>query len=143
MVIGIPNIFHRVTKIKNKTKIISNIRNNDEIISDPMRMTEHIVSYYKSLFFSSNFVLQDQELVDEVIPQMIDDTTNNLLMTVLQKLRLKMQSSILIMTTLQGQMGLVPVSFSNIGKLLKRMFMLQYYNSFKLDGCLLIIMQTL
>ena len=79
MVIGIPNIFHRVTKIKNKTKIISNIRNNDEIISDPRRMTEHIVSYYKSLFFSSNFVLQDQELLDEVIPQMIDDTTNNLL----------------------------------------------------------------
>ena len=74
--------FHRVTKIKNKTKIISNIRNNDEIISDPMRMTEHIVSYYKSLFFSSNFVLQDQGLVDEVIPQMIDDTTNNLLIMI-------------------------------------------------------------
>lgn len=42
-------------------------------------MADHIVHYYKSLFFSSNFVLQDQELVDEVIPQLIDDTTNNLL----------------------------------------------------------------
>lgn len=31
-------------------------------------MADHIVHYYKSSFFSSNFVLQDQELVDEVIP---------------------------------------------------------------------------
>jgi hypothetical protein len=60
---------NRVTKIKNKTKIISNIRNNDEIISDPLRISEHIVSYYKNLFFSSNnSFLYEQLIVDEVIP---------------------------------------------------------------------------
>jgi len=49
--------FHRVTKIKNKTKIISNIRNNDEILSNPLRLSEHIIAYYKNLFVSSNSFL--------------------------------------------------------------------------------------
>jgi len=71
--------FHRVTTIKNKTKIISTIRNGEEIISEPHRISEHIVNYYKSLFFSTNIVLQDQLLVEEAIPKLIDDTTNQLL----------------------------------------------------------------
>lgn len=59
--------FHRVTKLKNKTKIISNIRHNDEIISEPLRIADHIVSYYKILFVSTNIVLQNQFLIEEVI----------------------------------------------------------------------------
>lgn len=38
-----------------------------------------MVSNYKNLFFSSIFFLQDQLLVEEAIPRLIDDTTNNLL----------------------------------------------------------------
>ena len=81
--------FHRVTKIKNKTKIISTIRNNDEIISDPHRISEHIVDYYQNLFFSTNSFLQEQLLVEEVIPKMIDDTTNNLLIMSPSELEVK------------------------------------------------------
>jgi len=44
--------FHRVTKIKNKTKLITSIRNQDEIISDPQRVSDHIVNYYHNLFSS-------------------------------------------------------------------------------------------
>jgi len=71
--------FHRVTKIKNKTKVISSIRNDEDIITDPVRISEHVVNYYKILFFSSNIVLQDSLLVEEAMPNLIDDSTNNLL----------------------------------------------------------------
>lgn len=70
--------FHRITKIKNKTKVISSIRNIEEIITDPQRISNHVVDYYKNLF-STNFVLQDSLLVEEVIPSLIDDQTNHLL----------------------------------------------------------------
>jgi len=70
--------FHRITKIKNKTKLISSIRNNEEIITDPDRISEHIVLYYRNIF-SSNFVLQDSAIVEEVIPNIIDKQTNRLL----------------------------------------------------------------
>lgn len=71
--------FHRVTKIKNKTKIISSIRNNEEMISERHRISEHMVNYCNNLFVSTNTFLQEHLLVAEVIPQMIDDITNNLL----------------------------------------------------------------
>jgi len=58
--------------------MITTIRNKDVIISDPQRISSHIVNYYKRLFSSSNTVLQDRLLVEETIPKIIDDTTNNL-----------------------------------------------------------------
>ena len=81
--------FHRLTKIKNKTKMITTIRNEDEIISDPQRISNHIVNYYKCLFSSSNTVLQDRLLVEETIPKIIDDTTNNLLTMISSLLEVK------------------------------------------------------
>ena len=48
--------FHRLTKIKNKTKVISSIRKENEIIVDPSLINEHIVNYYQNLF-SSHVVL--------------------------------------------------------------------------------------
>jgi len=74
--------FHRLTKIKNKTKMISSLLVNDELTSDPQMISNHIVSYYNRLFSSSNTVLQDQQLVEDVIPKLIDDTTNNLLIMI-------------------------------------------------------------
>lgn len=71
--------FHRVTKIKNKTKMITSLKINEEIISDPQRVADHAVNYYKNLFSSSNTVLQDSLLVEEVIPSLIDENTNNFL----------------------------------------------------------------
>jgi len=72
------NYFHRITKIKNKTKLISHIRNNDELITEQPLIAEHIVSYYKCLF-STNTVLKDNSLVEEVIPDLIDESINTLL----------------------------------------------------------------
>lgn len=47
--------FHRLTKIKNKTKIISSLRKGEEILTDQTRISEHVVSSYKNLFFSTNY----------------------------------------------------------------------------------------
>jgi len=71
--------FHRITKLKNKTKLISSIKVDDEIVTEPYRISDHIVNYYKNLFFSSNYFLQDNFLVEEAIPMLIDETTNNIL----------------------------------------------------------------
>lgn len=70
--------FHRISKIKNKTKLISSLRIEEDIITDPQIISNHIVNYYQTLF-STNFVLQEHSLVDEVIPHLIDDHTNTLL----------------------------------------------------------------
>ena len=51
--------FHRLTKIKIKTKIISSLRHGDELIADQRRISDHVFSYFKNLFFSSNYFLQD------------------------------------------------------------------------------------
>ena len=50
--------------------------------SDPQTISNYIVSYYHNLFSSSNTVLHDQLLVEEVIPNIIDETANNLLIMI-------------------------------------------------------------
>lgn len=70
--------FHRVTKIKNKTKIISSLRNGNDILTEPSSIADHMVSHYKCLF-SANNVLQDSLLVEEVIPNLIDPQINTIL----------------------------------------------------------------
>lgn len=71
--------FHRITKVKNKTKIISSLMIGEEMVTDPNQVSDHIINYYKNLFYSSNYFLQDSLLVEEAIPKLIDDTTNNIL----------------------------------------------------------------
>lgn len=71
--------FHRVSKIKNKTKIISSLKIDDVNVTNPSHIVvEHVVNYYKCLF-STNTVLQEQDLVEEIIPNLVDDNTNYLL----------------------------------------------------------------
>jgi ribonuclease HI len=71
--------FHRIAKIKNTTKALTTIRVGDDILSDPQHIADHIVQYYKSLFCTNLDVLQDQSIVDDVIPKVIDDRLNSIL----------------------------------------------------------------
>jgi hypothetical protein len=73
------NYFHRVAKIKNTTKIISTIRNGDSLLSEPHQIADHVVNYNQNLFCTNSDVLQDDLLVEEVIPSLIDDRVNALL----------------------------------------------------------------
>lgn len=68
--------FHRVTKIKNTTKLITLLRDGEHTLTDPNQIANHAVNYFKNVFCTNN-VLQDHALVEEAIPNLIDDNVNN------------------------------------------------------------------
>lgn len=70
--------FHRVTKIRHTTNLITSIKDGENIITDQNLIANHAVNFYKSLF-CTNIVLHDQLLVEEVIPQLVIDNTNQML----------------------------------------------------------------
>jgi hypothetical protein len=70
--------FHSITKIKNTNKLISSLKHNNEVITDTSLLAHHVVNYFKNVF-CTNFSLQDQLLVDEVIPNLVSDSVNALL----------------------------------------------------------------
>jgi hypothetical protein len=70
--------FHRLTKIKTSSKIITSIQDGEHVFTDQTQISDHIVNYYKNLF-CSNFVLQDSLLAEEVIPNMVTDEVNAIL----------------------------------------------------------------
>jgi len=70
--------FHRVTKIKNTTKLITSIKDGENTITNPIIISNHVVNFYKSLC-CTNIVLQDQLLVEEVISSLATNNTNQML----------------------------------------------------------------
>jgi ribonuclease HI len=70
--------FHRLAKIKTTTKAITSLQDGEHVLTDQNQISEHIVNYYKNLF-STNIVLQEQLLADEVIPNLITNEVNSLL----------------------------------------------------------------
>jgi len=54
------------------------LRDGENIISEPQQISYHIVIYFKNLFCTNPF-LQDQLLAQEVIPNLVGDSTNDLL----------------------------------------------------------------
>jgi NDP-sugar pyrophosphorylase family protein len=71
--------FHRIAKIKNTTKVMSSIRVEDTLISDHQQIADHVVDYYQNLFCSNFDLLQDEALIDDVIPNVINDRINDML----------------------------------------------------------------
>lgn len=72
------NYFHRLANIKTKTKPITAIKVDDNIVDDPEQIAILFKNHFQNLF-SSNIVLQVDSLVEDVIPTLISDYTNNLL----------------------------------------------------------------
>jgi len=70
--------FHRITKIKNKTKLIATMRDGENLITERQDISDHVVSYFKNLF-CTNPILQDQSLVEEVIPNLVGENVNVML----------------------------------------------------------------
>jgi len=48
--------FHRVTKIKNTTKLITSLKDGENLITYPNQIADHTVAYFESLF-CTNVVL--------------------------------------------------------------------------------------
>lgn len=70
--------FHKIAKIKTSSKLITTWRDGEHTFTNTQQISTHIINYYKSLF-CSNFVLQEQHIVEEVIPNIITDEINDLL----------------------------------------------------------------
>jgi hypothetical protein len=70
--------FHKIAKLKNSTKLISSLGDGDNLLTDPTLIANHVVNFYNNLF-ATNHLLQDFSLVDEVIPELINDNVNALL----------------------------------------------------------------
>lgn len=73
--------FQRLTKIKNTSKLITSIKDGDNMITEPNLISSHITNHFKNIF-STNFSVQDlqvQELLDGTIPNMINEEMNQLL----------------------------------------------------------------
>ncbi|MCH84849.1 RNA-directed DNA polymerase (Reverse transcriptase), partial [Trifolium medium] len=73
--------FHRMAKIKSSTKMINAIRDGDTVLTEPSEVAIHIVNHFQNLF-SSNIVLQGSNLVEEVIPNLVDDQINNMITSI-------------------------------------------------------------
>ncbi|XP_019431829.1 PREDICTED: uncharacterized protein LOC109338932 [Lupinus angustifolius] len=73
--------FHKLTRIREATKAISMIRHEGNIITDPDEISSHIVHFYMNLFNSSNDI-QHNHLINSVIPSLVTEVQNNLLITI-------------------------------------------------------------
>jgi hypothetical protein len=71
--------FHRIAKIKNTTKVMSSLRVEETLVTDHQMIADHVVDYYQNLFCSNMGILQDDALINDVIPSIINDSINVML----------------------------------------------------------------
>ena len=73
--------FHKLSKIKNTSKLINSLMIGDNMISDPEQISSHITEYFKNIFSTNNVVqdLQVNELIEDSIPNLISDELNAML----------------------------------------------------------------
>ncbi|XP_058776557.1 uncharacterized protein LOC131650867 [Vicia villosa] len=70
--------FQQYAKIRRKTKVISTLRIGEDLITDNAILENHIKSHFVNLF-NSRVVLQDNGMIQGIIPSMVDAKTNDLL----------------------------------------------------------------
>jgi hypothetical protein len=58
--------------------MFTSLTNGDELLTDPTRISEHIVNHYTYLFNNNNNTI-DNGMMEEVIPSLITDRINNIL----------------------------------------------------------------
>jgi hypothetical protein len=66
--------FHRLTKIKTSSKLITTLQDGEQVLSDQNQIAEHVLNFYKNLF-CTNIVLQDSLLAEEVIPILVTNAS--------------------------------------------------------------------
>jgi len=73
--------FHRIAKIKNATNLITSLSTGDDLLTDSNDIYEHIVNHFTHLFNSNtNFI--ENGMVEDVIPSLITERINNILISV-------------------------------------------------------------
>lgn len=70
--------FHTCDKIKRKTNLTTSLVMEGMLESDENKLESHIESYFTKLF-NSNFLRQDTGLIHKVIPNLVNNQTNDIL----------------------------------------------------------------
>ncbi|XP_058763566.1 uncharacterized protein LOC131637017 [Vicia villosa] len=73
------NYFHTYAKIKRKTKMIYSLLIDGKIETNHILLEKHIESHFKELF-NYDFRGQAFDLIDRVIPKLVNDQTNDMLL---------------------------------------------------------------
>jgi hypothetical protein len=71
--------FHRVAKIREATKSISFLQDGNNVLTDSAEIELHALSYFQAIFSMDNNCVQNT-LVDEVIPTLVTDADNDMLL---------------------------------------------------------------
>jgi hypothetical protein len=58
---------------------MSSLRVEENLVTDPQQIADHVVQYYQNLFCTNIDILQDEALIDDVIPSVINDNLNGML----------------------------------------------------------------
>ena len=70
--------YHRITKIKQATKLITTLRDGAQIINDPELIALHTTNHFQNIFCASS-VLQASSLVEDCIPNLVSEQSNTIL----------------------------------------------------------------
>ncbi|KAI5443998.1 hypothetical protein KIW84_012577, partial [Lathyrus oleraceus] len=70
--------FHIYAQIRKKTKLISSLYINNIVVTDRTHLENHIEDHFKNLF-NNLVVVQDNGLIEETIPCLVNDSTNDIL----------------------------------------------------------------
>ena len=66
---------HRVSKIRAATKSISFLQDGENVLTDPVAIEQHIISYFQAIFSMDNNCIQNT-LIDETIPLLVSEVDN-------------------------------------------------------------------
>ncbi|CAK8579553.1 unnamed protein product [Lathyrus sativus] len=67
--------FHKMTKIRHYTKLISSIQQDEEVYTEPENISRIFTNHFEQLFTTNNACVNNC-LVDEAIPNLIFDQAN-------------------------------------------------------------------
>ncbi|XP_019431608.1 PREDICTED: uncharacterized protein LOC109338759 [Lupinus angustifolius] len=80
--------FHRVTKIRQATKAMSILMDDEKILYNQDDIANHVLNYYTDLFGSTNNIARN-DLIQSVIPSLVFDDENLMLTSILSHQEIK------------------------------------------------------
>ena len=73
--------FHKIAKIKNTSSLITNLMNGDELLTNQEEISAHIVNHFTNLFSSQETEI-DNGIIEDVIPNLLTERINNILIII-------------------------------------------------------------
>jgi hypothetical protein len=68
--------------------MISALKNGETLLTDPNDIADHVVDHFTNLFYSTS-IMQDNGLIEECVPNLLNDDLNRLLTLLPSHLEIK------------------------------------------------------